>query len=149
MIRTLLGVNLSSPQISEGVRVTRSLVLCLIDRCVSFCTFSFYHCVVCSSIYGFWLTLWYLQTLLGVHVFNLLIIFTVFLNKVKGFLHSKTIILVTSVQQTHSKNNLLFQNIGNVINNIYNYSNIIMHKTVHQNNYIIQRKCFFLNLWSF
>jgi hypothetical protein len=50
------------------------------------------------------------------------------------------------VQQTHSKNNLLFQNIGNVINNIYNYSNIIMHKTVHQNNYIIQRKCFFLNL---
>ena len=30
-----------------------------------FCTFSFGHCVVCSSsIYGFWLPLWYLQTLL-------------------------------------------------------------------------------------
>jgi hypothetical protein len=29
------------------------------------CTFSFGHCVVCSSsIYGFWLPLWYLQTLL-------------------------------------------------------------------------------------
>jgi hypothetical protein len=28
-------------------------------------TFSFGHCVVCpSSIYGFWLSLWYLQTLL-------------------------------------------------------------------------------------
>ena len=26
--------------------------------------FSFVHCVVCSSIYGFWLHLWYLQTLL-------------------------------------------------------------------------------------
>jgi hypothetical protein len=33
-------------------------------RCLSFCTFSFGHCVVCSSIYGFWLHLLYLQTLL-------------------------------------------------------------------------------------
>jgi hypothetical protein len=32
---------------------------------LSFCTFSFGHCVVCSSsIHGFWLPLWYLQTLL-------------------------------------------------------------------------------------
>jgi len=38
-------------------------VLCFVDRCLSFCTFSFYHCVVCSSsIYVFWLLLWYLQT---------------------------------------------------------------------------------------
>jgi hypothetical protein len=30
------------------------------------CTFSFGHCVVCSSsIYRFWLPLWYLQTLLA------------------------------------------------------------------------------------
>jgi len=38
------------------VRVTRSLVLyvCFVDRCLSFCTFSFGHCVFCSfSIYGF------------------------------------------------------------------------------------------------
>jgi hypothetical protein len=50
----------------SGVRVTRSLVLyvCFVDRCFSFCIFSFGHCVVCSSIYGFWLPLWYLQTLL-------------------------------------------------------------------------------------
>jgi hypothetical protein len=41
-------------------------VVCFVDRCLSFCTFSFGHCVVCpSSIYGFWLPLWYLQTLLG------------------------------------------------------------------------------------
>jgi hypothetical protein len=35
----------------SGVRVTRSLVLyvCFVDRCLSFCTFSFVHCVVCSS----------------------------------------------------------------------------------------------------
>ena len=57
----------SSPPVLSGVRVTRSLVLCVcfVDRCLSFCTFSFGHCVVCSSsIYGFWLPLWNLQTLL-------------------------------------------------------------------------------------
>ena len=46
----------SSPPVFNGVRFTRSLVLCVcfVDRCLSFCTFSFGHCVVCSSsIYGF------------------------------------------------------------------------------------------------
>jgi hypothetical protein len=59
--------HLSSPLVYSGVRVTRSLVLyvCFVDRCLFFCTFSFGHCVVCpSSIYGFWLPLWYFQTLL-------------------------------------------------------------------------------------
>ena len=54
-------------RVFRGVRVTRTLVLCVyfVDRCLSFCTFSFGHCVVCFySIYGFWLPLWYLQTLL-------------------------------------------------------------------------------------
>ena len=40
----------------SGVRVTRSFVLCVcfVDHCLSFCTVSFGHCVVCSaSIYGF------------------------------------------------------------------------------------------------
>jgi hypothetical protein len=58
--------DVSSPVFS-GVRVTRSLILCacFVDRCLSFCTFFFGHCVVCSSaIYGFLLLLWYLQTLL-------------------------------------------------------------------------------------
>jgi hypothetical protein len=48
--------HLSSPPDFSGVRVTRSLVLyvCFVDRCLSFCTFSFGHCVACSSsIYGF------------------------------------------------------------------------------------------------
>jgi hypothetical protein len=56
----------------SGVRVTRSLVLyeCFVDRYLSFSTFSFGHCVVCSSsIYGFWLPLWYLQTHLRVIMF--------------------------------------------------------------------------------
>ena len=47
--------------------ITRSFVLyaCFVDRCLSFCTCSFGHCVVySSSIYWFWLPLWYLQTLL-------------------------------------------------------------------------------------
>ena len=64
-----LPEHLSSPPVFSGVHVTRSLVLyvCFVDRCLSFCTFSFGHCVVCSSsIYGFWLPLWYLQTLLTI-----------------------------------------------------------------------------------
>jgi hypothetical protein len=60
-----LSEHLSSPPVCSWVRVTRSLVLyvCFVDRCLSFCTFSFGHCFVCSSIYGFWLALWYLQTI--------------------------------------------------------------------------------------
>ena len=60
------GAPKSTPVFS-GVRVTRSLVLyvCFVDRSLSLCTFSFGHCVICScSIYGFWLPLWYLQTVL-------------------------------------------------------------------------------------
>jgi len=63
-----LPEHLSSPPVFSRVRVTRSLILrvCFVDRCLSFCTFSFGNCVVCSSsIYGFWLPLWYLQTLLN------------------------------------------------------------------------------------
>jgi hypothetical protein len=51
----------------SGVCVTRSLVLCVcfVDPCLSFCPFSFDHCVVCfSSTYGFRLPLWYIQALL-------------------------------------------------------------------------------------
>ena len=45
--------NLISPPVFSGV------------RSLSFCPFSFGHCVVCSfSIYGFWLPLWCLQTFL-------------------------------------------------------------------------------------
>jgi hypothetical protein len=49
---------LSSPPVFSWVRVTRSVILCVcfVDRCLSFCPFSFGHFVVCpSSIYGFWL----------------------------------------------------------------------------------------------
>ena len=62
---TLPG-HLSAPLVFRGVRVTRSLVLCVcfLNNCVSFCPFAFSHRVVCPfSIYGFWLSLWYLQTL--------------------------------------------------------------------------------------
>jgi len=60
-----LSEHLNSPPIFSGVRVTRSLVLYVrfVDRCLSFCNFYFGHCFVCSSIYGFWLPLWYLQTI--------------------------------------------------------------------------------------
>ena len=89
----ILPENLHSPPVFSGIRVIRSLVLCVcfVNRSLSFCTFSFDHCLVCSSfdhclvcssfdhclvcssfdhclvcssIYRFWLLLWYLQTLL-------------------------------------------------------------------------------------
>ena len=53
--------------VSHSSTVTQSLGLCVcfVDRCLSCCPFSFGHCVFCSSsIYGFWLPLWYLQTFL-------------------------------------------------------------------------------------
>jgi len=68
-----LPEHLSSLPVFSEVCVTRSLVLyaCFVDRCLFFCTFSFGHCVVSSSsIYGFWLPLWYLQTLLKTFCFN-------------------------------------------------------------------------------
>jgi hypothetical protein len=59
--------HMSSPSVLSDVRVTRSLDLCVcfVDRCLSFCLFSFGHFVVCPSIYGFWLPRWYLQTRLA------------------------------------------------------------------------------------
>ena len=55
------------PQVLVGFVLLTPLVVCVCfeDRCLSFCPFSFGHCVVCpSSIYGFWLPIWYIQTLL-------------------------------------------------------------------------------------
>ena len=63
----LMEQELLTLPVFSGVRVTRSLVLCVcfVDRCLSFCTFYCGHCVVCSSsIYEFRLPLWYLQTLI-------------------------------------------------------------------------------------
>ena len=63
----ILPKHIRSPPVFSGVCVTRSIVFCVcfIDRCLSLCTFSCGHCIVCSSsIYRFWLPLWYLQTLL-------------------------------------------------------------------------------------
>ena len=59
--------HLSSSPIFSGVRVTRSLVLCVcfVYSCLSFCPFSFDRYVFCpSSIYRIWLSFCYLQTLL-------------------------------------------------------------------------------------
>jgi len=61
----ILIQKLSSPPVFSRVRVTRSLVLCIcfVGRCLSFCTFSFHRCVVCSSsVCGFLLILWNLWT---------------------------------------------------------------------------------------
>jgi hypothetical protein len=67
MILPTLPEHLSSSPIFTGDRVTRSLILyvCFVDRCSYFYPFSFVHCIVCpSSIYGFRLLLWCLQTVL-------------------------------------------------------------------------------------
>ena len=60
-----LPEHLTSPPDFSWVHVTRSsgLCVCFVDRCLSFCTFSFGHCVDYSSlIYRFWLHLWHLHT---------------------------------------------------------------------------------------
>ena len=49
-------LDMSSPPFFNAIRVTRSLALCVcfVDRCLSFCSFTFGHCVVCPfSIFGF------------------------------------------------------------------------------------------------
>ena len=48
---TISVAGTSHPWFLVGVLVTWSLVLCVcfVDRCLSFCPFSFGHCVVCSS----------------------------------------------------------------------------------------------------
>ena len=63
--RLILPEYLTSPSFC-GIHATWSLALCVcfVDRCLSFSPFSFSHCVFCPSISGFWLPLWYLQTLL-------------------------------------------------------------------------------------
>ena len=65
-----LPEHMSSTPVASGVCVTRSLVLCVCfaDRVLSFCPFSFAHCVVCPPIYEFWWLLWYLQTLLKIYL---------------------------------------------------------------------------------
>ena len=71
-----LPEHLSSPPVFSGVSATRSLVLyvCFVDRCLSFCTF--WPLLMCCLfffdivIYGFWLPLWYLQTLIMLNLGN-------------------------------------------------------------------------------
>ena len=85
--------HLSSPPVFSGVRITRSLVLyvCFVYRCLPFCTFSFGHCVVCSSsIYGFWLSFWYLQTLLTTAILTQLYVRVGMLPTWRKHLHSRT-----------------------------------------------------------
>jgi hypothetical protein len=53
-------------------------------RCLFFCTFSFDHCVVCSSsIYGFWLPLWYLLVI----VLSVLLRYTILITPLVSFGH--------------------------------------------------------------
>ena len=65
-----LPEHLSLSPVFSGVRVTRSIVLCVcfVDVVCPFVFFSLGDCVVCFSfIYGLWLPLWYIQTLLIYH----------------------------------------------------------------------------------
>jgi hypothetical protein len=69
----MLHMEQELPNLPEHLRSPRMLVgfalldlqfsiYCFVDRCLSLCPFSFDHCFVYPSIYGFWLPLWYLQT---------------------------------------------------------------------------------------
>jgi hypothetical protein len=68
-----LSGNLSSAQDFSGVRVFLSLFFlqCFVDRCFSFCYFSFDHCIVCPfSVYVFCM-FWILITPLIYSIFSL------------------------------------------------------------------------------
>ena len=64
-----LPEHLSSPPVFIRVRVTLSLVLCAMFCRLLFVLYSFFiwslRCLSFSLNYGFWLPLWYLQTLLS------------------------------------------------------------------------------------
>ena len=45
-----------------------------------FVLFSFGHCIVCPSIYGFWLPLWYLQTLFKIKQYSFYLLYNWFYN---------------------------------------------------------------------
>ena len=64
------------PRLLVGLLLLNLLfsVSCFVDHCLSFCPFFFFgHCIFCPSlIYGFWLPLWYLLTI----VFSVLPWFT-------------------------------------------------------------------------
>ena len=110
------------PEHMSSPPVTRSV--CFVDGWLSFCTFSFGHCVVCSSsIYGFWLPLWYLQTLVGhvqlyIHIIHL---FNHFKNKYYFKVWSWKFLLFYS--WTGSNNKLNLKTMMHVI-----------HKYTHSNN---------------
>ena len=70
----ILPVHRSSPPVLVGFVLLDLLfsVWRFVDRCLSF--FLYGHCVVCpSSIYGFWLPLSYLQTLLHIWGMNIVV----------------------------------------------------------------------------
>jgi hypothetical protein len=88
--------------------------VCPVDRCFSFCTFSFRHYVVCSLIYGFWLSLWSLQSLLSKVIELLTIsvnhIMAVTVTFSKWWLHlyrKEPLITVASVLTSSSNNEIL------------------------------------------
>jgi hypothetical protein len=95
-----------NPRVFCEVRVNLSFVICVyvIDRYLSFCTFSFGDCVVCSSIYGFWLPLWHLRYAKSLALFNLQkyiqnnlqILNSVNIFKANGLLH-RTYVTVTAL----------------------------------------------------
>ena len=64
IIKSILNFNPRPTQTNHMVRVAQYLVFCLV--LCNFCLLTFGHCIVChsSSIYGFWLRLWYLHIVL-------------------------------------------------------------------------------------
>ena len=99
-------VTRQTQEVFSGVRVTRSYVfgVCFLARCLSFCTFSFDHCVVCSSsIYGFWLPLWYLQNLLCWPSFVLVSLVLVTVFSVLEILKDSTLVSPNFIVQWKAK----------------------------------------------
>ena len=50
-----------------GICVAQSFIFCVVGcrSLFDLCPFSFGHCIICPSIYGLWLPLWYLQNFIN------------------------------------------------------------------------------------
>jgi hypothetical protein len=82
-------------------------------RTYGLCTISFGHCVFCSSsIYGFWLPLWYLQTLL---------------ENVCGILNFFGINTIQNIHKPHVYLQLWRYNIAEAVKQIELFSSVFSH----------------------
>jgi hypothetical protein len=98
---------LGLPPIFRGVRIVLSLLFCVVfcrSYCLSFCPFWFGHCIVCPSIYDFWLPIRYDQTFLTLWVPNDLTLWVPNEDYIVFFYYTYTLIILRFVESFEWQN---------------------------------------------